>query len=133
MKAVPQIGIVLGNETKAEGRAFTDRSDSTPIGVVQIEVDGLGWLSLSSTSPAALRAVEAAFCGARWDLQQLIREKASARVNTAPGADALDEAASATAAAGERPDDTVITGSAFYPRTGDPVAAPPSNLKDGAL
>jgi hypothetical protein len=136
VKAVPQIGIVLGNETKTEGHAFVDSAvdsaDKTPIGVVRIELTGAGYLGLQATSADVLLAMEAAFHEAGQQLRGLIALgslQKSARVSTAPGADALDEAAPATAAEGERLDYSVVTGSALCPRTGDPVAAPPSNPK----
>lgn len=115
MKAVTQLAIVLGLETTAEGRAVG--GSLAPIGLVVIEVEGLGSLIIHSSSPDALRVMEEAFREARWQLLTLIAEKNSALAN-APGADALDEAGMETAE-GEQPS----------PRP----AAPPSNPPDGGL
>jgi hypothetical protein len=128
VKAVPQLQIVLGPETTARGRIFRgDSDDDAPIGWAQIDFDGAGSLTLQSTSPEALLEVSNALLNAGLALVDAIETKKSARAGQAPGADALGEAASATAAKGDRLDYSVSTGSALYPRMGDPVAAPPSN------
>jgi hypothetical protein len=117
VKAVPQLGIVLGDETEAEGHAFVSRDGGVPLGTVTVEFQGMGALMISSEDPEGLRVVEEAFRMARDHLRQLIAEKDSAPVGI-PGADALGEAASG-AAEGEQPP----------PRP----AAPPSNPPDGGL
>jgi hypothetical protein len=117
VKAVPQLGIVLGDETEAEGHAFVGKEYEAPLGAVTIEFQGMGALHVTSEDPEALRVVEEAFRSARDHLRQLIAKKDAAPVN-APGADVLGEAASG-AAEGEQPP----------PRP----AAPPSNPPDGGL
>lgn len=129
MKPVPQLGIVLGDETEAEGHAFVAKWGGAPIGAVTVEFQGMGALHVSSEDPEALRIVEEAFRAARYHLRQLIAEKESAPVN-APRADASGEAEPVTAE-GERLDDLVVTGPAAC--CGDPVAAPPSDAPDGGL
>ena len=126
MKAVPQIGIVLGADTAATGNAFGHPTGN--IGLVTIGLDGTGSLSLHSTSPEALLAIEVAFHEAGEQLRALIALGAlqeSARANTAPGADASDEGGAA-AARGERPGEPVTVTSPEL------VAAPPSDPTDGA-
>lgn len=117
MKAVPQLEIVLGDETEAEGHAFVGKEYEAPLGAVTIEFQGMGALHISSEDPVALRVVEEAFRAARDQLLTLITEKNSALAN-APGADVVDEAASGVAE-GERPPSR--------------PAAPPSNPPDGGL
>jgi hypothetical protein len=129
VKAVPQLGIVLGDETEAEGHAFVAKQGGAPIGTVTVEFQGMGALHISSEDPEALRIVEEAFRSARDHLLTLIAEKKSALVN-APGAGASGEAEPVTAE-GERLDDLVVTGPAAC--CGDPVAAPPSDAPDGGL
>lgn len=78
MKAVPQLGIVLGPETEAEGHAFVPRQGDAPLGVVTVEFQGMGSLSVTSTDPEPLRVLQEAFATARQHLRQLIAEKRSA-------------------------------------------------------
>jgi hypothetical protein len=117
VKAVPQLGIVLGAETEAEGYAFVGKQGGGPWGSVTVEFQGMGALLISSEDPEALRIVEEAFRAARYHLLEIIAETGSALVN-APGADVLGEAASG-AAEGEQPPSR--------------PAAPPSNPPDGGL
>jgi hypothetical protein len=118
VKAVPQLGIVLGDETEAEGHAFVGKEYEAPLGAVTIEFQGMGALHISSEDPVALRVVEEAFRAARWHLLEIIAEKRNSALANAPGADALGEAASG-AAEGEQPPSR--------------PAAPPSNPPDGGL
>jgi hypothetical protein len=116
VKAVPQLGIVLGDETEAEGHAFVGKEYEAPLGAVTIEFQGMGALHITSEDPEALRVVEEAFCAARWELRHIIAERNSAL--GASRADVVGEAASG-AAEGEQPPSR--------------PAAPPSNPPDGGL
>jgi hypothetical protein len=131
VRAVPQMQIVLGPETTAEGRIFrgVEEDDAAPIGWVRVALEPIGSLTLQSTSAEALLEVSNALLNAGLALVDAIETKKSAREGRDPGADALGEAG-AFPAEGERSGGPAAVTSYGGTSTADLVAAPPSNLKD---